>query len=295
MDKKFITDHFKGGHIYSFVGAGGKTSSIKRIGAVLKECGYRVLITTTTKFGKNEFPDEIVKICSSIDLDLSFNTLNVQVSGIKGEKYLGFDKEILERADRIPIDTVILVEADGTRRCEFKVPYEHEPVIPSNSAAAFLMISSGIIGKGVTSENTYNLDGVRMILGDDNLLYTNENIVKLISLGWLSDGDFKNLKVVFNQGDRLDNHYSANELLLDIKLKLGVDCYLVSLKEEMTYLSHDDRVGALILAAGQGSRMKGIKQLLEIKGSTFLEETIKKYIRNQEEHDKMNDNIKRPD
>ena len=25
------------------------------------------------------------------------------------------------------------------------------------------------------------------------------------------------------------------------------------------------------------------------------EETIKKYIRNQEEHDKMNDNIKRPD
>ena len=277
MDKQFIRDQFKGGHIYSFIGAGGKTSAIKEIARVLVAEGYKVLITTSTKISIDEFSDYSVEIEKNIDINNLQHGLTVLVSGISGKKYQGYVKEELENIVQIPLDIVILIEADGSRRLPFKVPYKYEPVIPFNSTKTLLFFSAKVIGEKITRENTYNLEKVEEILGTSDLTYSNDNIIKLIAEGWLADTNYRNLKVVINQGDLVYNDFIAKDLLNRIYNRLGIGAYLVSIKEKKIYHAYDVRIGALILAAGEGKRMGGIKQLMEFNNSSFLAETIKKY------------------
>ncbi|MDD2371867.1 MAG: selenium cofactor biosynthesis protein YqeC [Firmicutes bacterium] len=277
MNKQFILDQFKGGHIYSFIGAGGKTSAIKEVANILSFEGYKVVITTTTKISIEEFSDykvEIKKYFNIIDLN---NDINVLVSGTSGIKYLGFKKIDFENLANIPIDTIILIEGDGSKRLPFKVPYEYEPVVPDNSVKTFLFFSAKVIGEKISTENTYNLEKVKEILADCEMVYTKKNILKIISEGWLTDINYRNLKVIINQGDLGLNNYLIKEILYSIYKDFNIGAYLVSIKEKQVYQSFDDKIGVLILAAGEGKRMGGIKQLMDFKGSTFLEETIKKY------------------
>ncbi len=277
MNKEFILEQFKGGNIYSFIGAGGKTSAIKEVATTLKKEGYKVIISTTTKLSVEEFTEYQVNIEDKIDLNNINEDINVVVAGIYGEKYQGLKKDKFENLIHLNLDTIILIEADGSRRLPFKVPYEYEPVVPANSAKTFLFFSAKIIGNKITTENTYNYEKVNDILSSKELIYTNENIVKLLNEGWLTDTNYKNLKIIINQGDILINNYVAKDLLNNIYNKFNIGVYLVSIQEKQIYQSLDDKVGVLILAAGEGKRMGAIKQLLEFNGSTFLEETIKKY------------------
>lgn len=277
MNKQFIKEQFKGGHIYSFIGAGGKTSAIKEIAGVLVSEGYKVVITTSTKISVEEFSDYKVDINKNLEINNLQNGINVQVSGIAGKKYQGYKKEELENLVHIPFGIVILIEADGSRRLPFKVPYDYEPVVPINSAKTFLFFSAKVMGEKISCENTYNLEKVEEILGQDNLIYSNDNIIKLVDEGWLADSGYRNLKVIINQGDAIQNNFIAKDLLKRIYNRFGIEAYLVSIKEKKIYHSCYLRVGALILAAGEGKRMGDIKQLMEFNDSTFLEETIKKY------------------
>jgi len=277
MNKQFILEQFKGGHIYSFIGAGGKTTAIKAVANILFNEGYRVLISTTTKLSIAEFSDfKVIENKSPEIRDLN-NDIYVLVKEINGEKYQGFNKAEFENLDNISLDTVILIEADGSRRLPFKVPYEHEPVIPNNSVKTFLFFSGKVIGEKILEENTYNFQKVQEIVSPGEMIYSIENILKLLYAGWLVDTNYKNLKIIINQGDLLSNQYILKELLISIYNKFNIGAYLVSIKDKKIYLAFDDKVGVLILAAGEGKRMGAIKQLVEFNGSSFLEETIKKY------------------
>lgn len=277
MNSQFIREQIKGGNIYSFIGAGGKTSAIKEVAAVLAEIGYKVLITTTTKISIEEFSKYKVDIEKNINIyDLEIG-INIQVPGTFGKKYQGYKKEEIEKIKYIPIDVVILIEADGSRGLPFKVPYDYEPVVAINSAKTFLLFSAKILGEDISSFNTYNLENVRKIIGDNDMQYTNENILNLLNEGWLKDTKYRNLKVIINQGDILTNDFISKDILKQIYYRFGIGSYLVSIKKKEVYLGFDDKVGVLILAAGEGKRMGRIKQLMNFAGSTFLAETIKKY------------------
>jgi molybdenum cofactor cytidylyltransferase len=277
MNSQFIREQIKGGHIYCFIGAGGKTSAIKEAAYMLADIGYKVLITTTTKISIEEFSKYKVDFKNNINIDDLVGGINIQVSSTIGKKYQGYKKEEIEQITFIPIDVVILIEADGSRGLPFKIPYEYEPVVPINSAKTFLLFSAKIIGEDICSSNTYNLENVQKIIDKDNMQYTNENILKLLYEGWLKDTRYKNLKVIINQGDVLTNDFVAKDLLKQLYNRYGIGSYLVSLKNKEVYKEFDDKIGVLILAAGEGKRMGRIKQLLSFGGSTFLEETIKKY------------------
>ncbi|KAF0091135.1 MAG: MoeA-like protein [Fusobacteria bacterium] len=277
MNSQFIREQIKGGHIYCFIGAGGKTSAIKEAAIILAEEGYRVLITTTTKISVEEFSKYRIDFSKSISIDNMQDGINIQVSSVVGGKYQGYKKEDIENIVQIPLDVVILIEADGSRGLPFKVPYEHEPVVPVNSTKNFLFFSAKIMGEKISSDNTYNLEKIQTIIGEKDMLYTNENILKLLNEGWIRDTKYRNLKVIINQGEILKNTFIAKDLLKQIYDQYGIGSYLVSLKEKKIYQCYDDKVGVLILAAGEGRRMGRIKQLLKFGGSTFLEETIKKY------------------
>ncbi len=277
MNSQFISEQIKGGHIYCFIGAGGKTSAIKIAASLLAKMGYKVLITTTTKISIEEFKEYKVNFSNNINIDRIEEGINIQVSTVVDKKYQGYKKEDFENITQIPLDVVILIEADGSRRLPFKVPYDYEPVVPINSGKTFLFFSAKIIGEKISEDNTFNLEKVKMILGEKEMQYSNENILKLLEEGWLKDTSYRNLKVIINQGDILINDFIVKDLLKQLYDRYGIGSYLVSVKEKEIYQEFDDKVGVLILAAGEGKRMGSIKQLLKFGGSTFLEETIKKY------------------
>lgn len=277
MNSQFIRDQIKGGHIYCFIGAGGKTSAIKEAAEVLAAIGYKVLITTTTKISIEEFSKYKIDYYQNLNINKIENGINIQVSGTIGKKYQGYKKEEIEEITFIPIDVVILIEADGSRGLPFKIPYEYEPVVPINTSKTFLLLSAKIIGEEISSNNTYNLEKVNTIIDKNDMHYTHENILKLLYEGWLKDTRYANLKVIINQGDILKNDFIAKDILKQLYNRYNIGSYLVSIKKKKVYLGFDDRVGVLILAAGEGKRMGRIKQLMDFGGSTFLEETIKKY------------------
>lgn len=277
MNRQFIEEQIKGGHIYCFIGAGGKTSAIKESAKILSEIGYKVLITTTTKISIEEFNGYGINFNRSIDVSKIDSGISLQVTGTIGKKYQGYKKETIEQINYIPIDVVILVEADGSRGLPFKVPYEHEPVVPMNTSKTFLFLSAKILGQKISQDNTYNIEGVNAILNKNDMYYTNENIMKLINEGWLNESGYRNLKIIINQGDTLNNDFMAKNIIKKIHRNFGIGAYLVSIKNREVYQVSDDRIGVLILAAGEGRRMGNIKQLMDFGGSSFLEETIKRY------------------
>ncbi len=126
-------------------------------------------------------------------------------------------------------------------------------------------------------KTTYNLENIKTILNQNDMFYTNENILKLLHEGWFKDTRYRNLKVIINQGDTLKNDFIAKDLMKQLYKNYGISSYLVSIKNREVYQEFDDKIGVLILAAGEGKRMGRIKQLMDFGGSTFLEETIKKY------------------
>lgn len=283
MDKSFILDHFKGGQLYSFIGAGGKTSALRRAADVLAKEGFQVLVSTSTKLGAGEFKEfGPVRMTDPEGLREAVRNrgaagIQVLVRGEAGGKYLGFSKEDFEAIGRIPLGTILLVEADGSRRKPFKIPYPHEPVVPSNSARVFLLFAAGILGQPVGEDNTYNLEGVREILGEGPLFWSPENLKRTLSAGWLEDADLSRLHLMAAASDALEQQRPMRNLLADLHRRYRIPCSLTSVQEGRTEELLEDRIGALVLAAGRSSRMGELKQLLPLGDTCFLEDALRKY------------------
>lgn len=134
--------------IWSFVGAGGKTTGIFCLAEYLLRQGLRVLVTTTTHMAKPENPaflpgDSEVEIVKRLEQD-RFVIGGVPISD---KKIKGISKETLmgvkEAAD------VILIEADGSARLPFKVPAMHEPVIVPETDRILVTMGLTALGRPV--------------------------------------------------------------------------------------------------------------------------------------------------
>lgn len=282
MDDSFIKDNFKGGGIYSFVGGGGKTSLIKAGADYLSNAGYHVIITTTTKFDKEEFKDYLIKVSNEFDNLLENDKDNckirVLISKVGRKKLIGFKREDIEKMDYIPLNQIILVEADGSRRMPVKAPYHYEPVIPINTGKLFLVFGSSAIGNKISERNTYNLGSIKeCLLGE--IEYSTEVFKNLIEKKWLGILKDFNSIIFFNHGDKLDDRKGLAKVLDYFKKEYGIFGYIGSVLERKIYYSNILRLGCLILAAGKGKRISLIKQLLRYGKESFLETVIKKYNR----------------
>lgn len=128
--------------VLSLVGAGGKTSLIRRLAREGKRRGKRVLVTTTTHMYR---PRQYGKTVEEVR----------QLLTDAGEAWLGLDaseEKITYPGDGIyrsccSLAELILVEADGSRRLPVKVPASHEPVIPDNTSLILSVSGMSAIGK----------------------------------------------------------------------------------------------------------------------------------------------------
>lgn len=138
--------------IISFVGAGGKTTSMYQLADELAEQGRRVLITTTTHIRKPErSPFLVLDDIGMLGRDgFSGRILTVGRQSEKSPEKLAAPAGLDDRAamERLrELADVILIEADGAKGMPIKVPAEYEPVLVPWTELVIACAGLGAAGK----------------------------------------------------------------------------------------------------------------------------------------------------
>jgi molybdenum cofactor cytidylyltransferase len=155
------------GDVVAFTGAGGKTSALVCLGAELKERGWRILSTTTTRIAEEELeffpcatPYDIIESPQQLSELLTQHGQVFLYDRVWGGKALGLAPEVVSGlVDSIDSD-VILVEADGSRRYPLKAPYDHEPVIPIETTLAVPVAGMDALGQPFNGKMVYNIEKI---------------------------------------------------------------------------------------------------------------------------------------
>ena len=136
--------------LVAFTGAGGKSTLMMRLGYELAGSGRRVLVTTTTKMGSEQF-DGLPAVCrsheeSAVRAATASPFLVGLVTGGDDHKATGPPPEVVDRLfAMVPVD-YLLVEADGARGLSLKAPGSHEPVIPAKTTTVVVLMGVDAVG-----------------------------------------------------------------------------------------------------------------------------------------------------
>lgn len=178
------------GDIVSLVGAGGKTTAMLRLAAEIAQSGGRVVTTTTTRLATSETARAPVHVsgiaglpaalaaCRHVMLTGTVDAATDKVDGIAPDVLCGLHL----------LHTVLLIEADGSRRLPFKAPAEHEPVIPACSTLVVPVIGIDALGSPVDSRHVHRPERVLRIFFGTTV--TTEMIVTVMAH---AEGGCKNI------------------------------------------------------------------------------------------------------
>jgi probable selenium-dependent hydroxylase accessory protein YqeC len=243
-----VSQWFLPGAVYTFVGAGGKTTAMKRVAALVAEAGVKARLTTTTKVGIEELVGIPVSLVSGPeDLPRAMaddSPCRLLVGGVLRNqgKYSGLDPRLIQSAS-LSVDTVLLVEGDGSRRHPMKTPKSNEPVIPASTSIVFALMGASALDQPIDEAHCYNHEKALELLGRTSGLFEAPIIA---SLSADPDGSRKGVlpgmayRLLINQGDLEQRRASAMEALRIAGKLYGVEGALVSFQKEELYGSTDD-------------------------------------------------------
>ncbi|MBC2397069.1 selenium cofactor biosynthesis protein YqeC [Clostridium tetanomorphum] len=221
-----INEHRK--DVITFVGAGGKTSTMFNLGEELKKLNKKVLITTTTCIYKpckkqydNLFIGELLD-----DLLKEIKEGSITVIGsyfINENKLKGISSELIDSIVEKNIFDFILIEGDGARRKSIKAPDFYEPIIPIGTSKTVGVIGMDSIGKEINEDNVHRTElfckitesKIGQIIGEDT-------VVKLIeNKNGLFKGVPKNSEryLLLNKADSLYNPELVYNIIKNIDFK----------------------------------------------------------------------------
>ena len=136
--------------LVAFTGAGGKSTLMLRLGEELANSGKRVVVTTTTKMGRDQVEglpavcrsDEITAVTAALDSTF----LVALATGGDDHKATGPSPGVIDVLfGSVPVD-YLLVEADGARGLSLKAPGPHEPVIPTKTTTVVVLLGVDAVG-----------------------------------------------------------------------------------------------------------------------------------------------------
>jgi molybdenum cofactor cytidylyltransferase len=156
----------------SFIGAGGKTTTLLHLAKELRDAGKKVLVTTTTKIFKPSKP-HVDRLFIVEDIDaLVRETAKLEAPLIVGAgsaldegKLLGLPAAWLDEIATQKHFDAILVEADGAASRLFKVPSETEPLIPAVTDLAIWIFSIKIVGKPLDANSVHRPERAAALSG----------------------------------------------------------------------------------------------------------------------------------
>ena len=267
--------------VIALSGGGGKTTLMFRLAAELAASGHRVVTTMTTKIFVSQMaqaPHTLVLHGEGALLAQLPEALvehgHVLIAGgtmVEQDKVQGVPPEFLDRIAAQPTVDVVIVEADGSRRLPFKAPAQHEPVIPSSTTVLVPVVGLDVVGKPLVAGQVHRPEIVAALsgaaLGDP---LTPEIIAAVLAH---PEGGAKGLPsgarlVPFlNKAEDEATLAAARQIARLLLAHPIVDRVIIGAAQAPDPVREVwSRVGAVVLAAGQGSRFGALKQVLPWHG-----------------------------
>ena len=141
--------------VTTFIGAGGKTTSIKRLGKEINATGQPVVLTTTTKvYPFDDCPAWQHEIIPP-PLELTTGFWYARVEPQTG-KWCGPVKEAVDKAIQAEANGRYWgIEGDGARCRRLKCWATYEPQIPQATECVVLVIDGGLWGKVLEADEVH--------------------------------------------------------------------------------------------------------------------------------------------
>jgi probable selenium-dependent hydroxylase accessory protein YqeC len=135
--------------VVAIVGGGGKSTLLFNLGNELSAAGRRVVLTTTTKMGRDQVRD-LPSVSWSVESARAATKGPgpvMLVTGGDDHKVTGPAPNEIDRLFRTREVDFIVVEADGAHGRPLKAPASHEPVVPRSTTT--MVITMGIDAVGL--------------------------------------------------------------------------------------------------------------------------------------------------
>ena len=240
----------------ALIGAGGKTTTLFRLAHELFEESKKVLVTTTTKIFKPVKP-HVHKLYLAQDLDALLGELGKikepMVIGVghgldDAGKLVGLPPEWFAALMRSGTVDWILIEADGAAMKPFKVPLEHEPVVPESCPLTVWVMGIKALGQPLNGPHVHRAERACELLGVElGTLLTEAHMLRLAKH---PAGCFRGIPrdsrkiALINQADTADEIAQARSLGHGL-LPLGLERVVVT-----SYLT-DDAVKEVLVGSKQ--------------------------------------------
>jgi molybdenum cofactor cytidylyltransferase len=267
------------GSVVSFVGGGGKTTSMFRLAGELSAAGLRVVSTTTTHIAKDQagFAPAFIQVddLSSLAtcLDQHGHCLIIGAPDGKGRVF-GASSELIAALNNRPDIDAILIEADGSKSRPFKAPGKHEPVVPETTTILAPIVGLHAIGQPL-DEAWVHRPEIAAALSRTSIgsSITAETIARVLSH---PEGGAKLLPAgarlvpILNKADSDTAVQQAKEIAEKLLAYPNVHTVIInSMLQNPSVLEAWVPVAGVVLAAGLSTRYGAAKQLLPWEDTTL--------------------------
>ena len=155
--------------VIALAGAGGKTTLMLGLAREAHARGLRVIVTTTTHIGVpvgqgavffDEDADAAAGLAAALERDRRAVLLGQRG---RDDKAAGLTAA---RVDALAgLADLILVEADGARRRSFKMPADHEAVVPASSGGLVVVAGLDVLGRPLDEAHVHRWERVAAAAG----------------------------------------------------------------------------------------------------------------------------------
>ena len=280
--------------VIALVGAGGKTTFMRRLAREVQGQKWSTLFTTTTRLWEHQFLSlPTPHLVSTLDEALAL------AGRIKRGEALTLARARLAEAVKVQglppawVDTLaeqgaldlIVVEADGSRGKPLKAPGEGEPVVPTRTSLFVSMASWNGVGKPLTSRYVHRVEHFAALTGTrPGATITPQAFVRLLTH---PEGGLKGCppraRVLWcingvDDEARIADAISLARQVLSHSHGLSTphppEVMLAALERATPVLAMVGRVAAIVLAAGAGTRFGGPKQIAIWRGQPLIHHVL---------------------
>ncbi len=167
--------------IKAIVGAGGKTSLLKKCAKEYRDQGFKVFVTTSTHMFIEEDTlltddaDEIIRMLEEKHYAMAGTPFKNKIKALSPETY----EKVCQHAD------VVLIEADGSKHMPIKFPNQQEPVIYNNVEEIIVVCGLHALHRKA-SEVSHRLELVKQCLQiEDDTKIEAAHIQQLVMKGYV--------------------------------------------------------------------------------------------------------------
>jgi molybdenum cofactor cytidylyltransferase len=179
---------------------------------------------------------------------------------------------------------VLLIEADGARRLPLKAPYDHEPVIPPDTSLVVPVAGMDVLGQPLDDAHVYNAARIQDRYGfpEGGTIVPAWVAVTIRDpqLGLRGVPESARVVVLLNKviNNRYERRRARRVAQMVLRSSRIASVVLGAVQEADPVYERQQRVAAVVLAAGLSSRMRQSKALLPWDGRTVIEAIVSRLI-----------------